>query len=240
MSYKKEKTAAEQRQEDEFKAQCQEAEIALSSPSVEGEEEKKEASVPPSEEKGLSSEAQTPLGQGAPPSAPPPREPTPLEKAEAERDAYLQLAKRIQADFENYRKRIQREQALWKREALALFLSEFLSAFDDFDRILEEGKKDPKSESFYTGVALVRGNLWKPLEKVGVQKISPKGEKFNPKFHEAIATVPASDREPGTILEIYQDGYVLDDYVLRPAKVILAGPPGESEPRIETTAASLS
>jgi molecular chaperone GrpE len=145
-----------------------------------------------------------------------------LREAEAKRDEYLALAKKTQADLENYRKRVQREMATLKRESLSDFLKEFFGALDDLDRAIAEGENKHDYETFHDGVKLVRGNLWKALEGAGVRTIPAEGRPFDPAVHEALTTVPSSERAPGTVLEVFQPGYALDDFVLRPAKVIVA------------------
>jgi len=147
-----------------------------------------------------------------------------LMEAEAKRDEYLDLARRIQADFANYRKRVERDRQQWQQESLAGFLREFLGYFDDFRRALAEGEKSRDFASFHGGMRLVYDNLWKAMAKAGVECIDPHGKIFDPAWHEAIATVPAGDRPPQTVVEVMQNGYRLGDIVLRPARVVVAVP----------------
>lgn len=137
---------------------------------------------------------------------------------------YKTVAQRTAAEFENYRKRIKREQAVWRRDILGAFLKEFLPAFDDLDRAMAEGEKTTDYDAIHNGVALVRTNLWKTLERVGVKEIEAKGLKFNPAYHEAMTAIPAPDTEPNTVMDVYQTGYMIEDFVLRPAKVVVSAP----------------
>ena len=148
-----------------------------------------------------------------------------LEKLRAERDSYLDLARRERADFDNYRKRIQREMAEMKRQSLAGFLKEFFGPLDDMDRVLQESVKDQSFESLVGGVRIMEENFWRVLAKVGVRKIDAKGKPFDPAMHEAMTAVPSSDVAPNTVIEVFENGYKLDDFVLRPARVIVSRAP---------------
>lgn len=145
-----------------------------------------------------------------------------LAKALAEKEEYLALARRVQAELDNYRKRIQRDLANQRRDALKNFLREFLGAFDDLDRVLAESEKDPAAATVRQGVQLARDNLWRTLEKSGVLAIPALGMPFDPQFHEAMTAIPSPDHPANTVLEVYQPGYTLDDFVLRPARVVVS------------------
>jgi molecular chaperone GrpE len=145
-----------------------------------------------------------------------------LEKLRIERDEYLELARRERAEFDNYRKRAARDLKNLKRESLASFLKEFFGPLDDIDRVLAESEKKHSYETLIEGVKILSGNLRKVLEKAGVRQMEAKGEKFNPEFHEAMAAVPAPGTPANTVLEVYENGYVLDDFVLKPARVVVS------------------
>ena len=145
-----------------------------------------------------------------------------LAGMERERDRYLEMAQRAQADLENYRRRTRKEFAELKRESLSGFLKEFFPAFDDLDRVIAAAEKDSAAATFREGVALARANLWRTMEKSGVTAIEASGDAFDPRVHEVIAAVPGGDKPDGSILEVFQSGYRLDDFVLRPAKVVVA------------------
>lgn len=136
---------------------------------------------------------------------------------------YKEIAQRTAAEFDNYRKRVARERTDWQRDILARFLQDFLPAFDDLDRTIAESEKNSTVETICTGVKLARENLWKTLEKAGVQEIKAAQQKFDPRYHEALSILPMPDKEPNTIIEVFQPGYSINDFVLRPARVVVAG-----------------
>jgi molecular chaperone GrpE len=137
----------------------------------------------------------------------------------AQRDEYLALAQRTQADFENYRKRVARESAGAGERGMAKLAKELLPALDNLDRALEAAdQQDPLLE----GVRLVRAELSAALARVGVESFDPTGEQFDPAHHEAIAQQPVEGVERGTVVEVYQLGYRLNGTVIRPARVVVA------------------
>ncbi|HEY1687449.1 MAG TPA: nucleotide exchange factor GrpE [Solirubrobacteraceae bacterium] len=142
-----------------------------------------------------------------------------LLQAVAKRDEYLALAQRTQADFENYRKRVAREAALSQQRGLAKLAKELLPAFDNLDRAIDAAAEgDPLLE----GVQLVRKELHLALGRVGIESFSPKGERFDPAEHEAVAQQPFEGVESGCVAEVYQPGYRMGEMVIRPARVLVA------------------
>jgi molecular chaperone GrpE len=149
-----------------------------------------------------------------------------LVKVGAQRDEYLALAQRTQADFENYRKRMARESALAHERGVAKLVKELLPALDNLDRALSEagsaaagtGHEDP----LLKGVRLVREQLMAALARVGVESYSPVGERFDPAFHEAMVQQPVPGAASGTVAEVYQPGYRLGEDIIRPARVVVA------------------
>ena len=148
-----------------------------------------------------------------------------LEEIKAERDSYLDLARRERADFDNYRKRVERDMKQMKRESLASFLKEFFGPLDDMDRVLTESAKTQSFESLAQGVRIMEENFWRVLAKAGVKKIDAMGKPFDPVMHEAMAAVPSADAPPNTVLEVFENGYKLDDFILRPARVVVSREP---------------
>jgi molecular chaperone GrpE len=136
-----------------------------------------------------------------------------------QRDDYLALAQRAQADFENYRKRMARENAAALDRGMAKLAKELLPALDHLELALKaaEGHED-----VVKGFHMVAGELRAALERVGIQPFSPKGETFDPNEHEAMAQQPVEGAEPGTVVEVYQSGYRINGAVLRPARVVVA------------------
>ncbi len=142
-----------------------------------------------------------------------------LVRVSGERDEYLALAQRTQADFENYRKRVARESSLAQERGVAKLAKELLSALDNLDRALDAAAKD---DPLLDGVRLVRAELDSALARVGVESFSPAGEQFDPALHEAMAQQPVEGAESGTVVEVYQPGYRLGTSVIRPARVVVA------------------
>jgi molecular chaperone GrpE len=145
-----------------------------------------------------------------------------LVEVGAQRDEYLALAQRTQADFENYRKRVARESALAQERGVAKLAKELLPALDNLDRALEAAAQD---DPLLDGVRLVRSELSASLARVGVESFSPLGETFDPAVHEAMATVPApadGGASSGSVVEVYQPGYRLGESIIRPARVVVA------------------
>jgi len=146
--------------------------------------------------------------------------PDPLETAIAERDAYLDLAQRVQADFENYRKRAVREQERLVAHAHERLVRELLPILDDLERALEAAERHEEAQ-LVDGVKLVEQSLRTALRKEGLAEIETNGA-FDPHVHEALLTQPSDDVESGSVLEVVQRGYRVGDRVVRPAKVIVA------------------
>jgi molecular chaperone GrpE len=154
---------------------------------------------------------------------PTPRAPAPDELATvtAERDEYLALAQRVQADFENYRKRALRDQERLVAHAHERLVRELLPVLDDLERALEAAERHEEA-ALVDGVRLVEKSLRAALEKEGLAEIPTDGE-FDPHVHEALLSRPDDGAEPGAVLEVVQRGYRLGDRVVRPARVIVAG-----------------
>jgi molecular chaperone GrpE len=142
-----------------------------------------------------------------------------LEDIVKQRDDYLALAQRAKADFENYRKRMTRENAAAVDRGMAKLAKELLPALDHLEIALKaaEGHED-----VVKGFAMVAGEMKAALERVGIQAFSPKGEPFDPNEHEAMVQQPVEGTEPGTVVEVYQSGYRINGAVLRPARVVVA------------------
>jgi len=142
-----------------------------------------------------------------------------LDDLSKERDSYLELAQRTQADFENYRKRMARENAAAIDRGMAKLAKELLPALDHFDLAL---KSTEGNEEVVKGFAMVADEIRAALERVGIQSFSPEGEPFDPNEHEAMVSQPREGVEPGTVVEVYQSGYRINGAVLRPARVVVA------------------
>jgi molecular chaperone GrpE len=138
----------------------------------------------------------------------------------AQRDEYLALAQRTQADFENYRKRMSRESSAAVGRGIAKLAKELLPALDSLDRALEGAAHD---DPLLEGVRLVRTELHAALGRAGVESFSPVGERFDPAQQEAMAQRQSDRAESGTVLEVYEAGYRMGESIIRPARVVVAG-----------------
>ena len=158
-----------------------------------------------------------------------PQAPTPedqLASVTAERDEYLALAQRLQADFENYRKRALRDQERLVAHAHERLVRELLPIVDDLERALEAAERHEEAQ-LVDGVKLVEKSLRAALVKEGLTEIDTGGQ-FDPHVHEALLTRPGEGAEPGSVLDVVQRGYRLGDKVVRPARVIVAADTGEA------------
>jgi molecular chaperone GrpE len=132
---------------------------------------------------------------------------------------------RAVAEVDNIRKRARRDVAAAESRGIAKLAREFLPALDNFERALAAAEAQPENRDHHLtdGIRLVQTELLAALARVGIEPDSPKGERFDPHRHEAVAQQPADGAEPGTIVEVYSAGYTYGDDVLRPAKVVVAG-----------------
>ena len=141
----------------------------------------------------------------------------------AERDKYLELAQRTQADFENYRKRAAKEAAAAGSRAKAGLVRELLPVLDNLERALQlAGNGGGNGDAFVEGVRLVHADLIGVLQRSGVESFDPSGEPFDPTLHEALSTRPEDGAHPGTVVEVVEKGYRLNDTILRPARVVVS------------------
>jgi molecular chaperone GrpE len=126
---------------------------------------------------------------------------------------------RALADFDNYRRRIDRERNKFGTEALRDFMSELLDVVDDLERFLNFVEE---TSPFIDGVRFVHQKLLSLLEKEGVRPFESVGKPFDPSLHEVVTTVPAEDTTEGTIVQEARRGYKFRDDILRPARVVVA------------------
>jgi molecular chaperone GrpE len=137
-------------------------------------------------------------------------------------DEYLALAQRTQADFENYRKRMLRDVRAAEARGMGRLAKEMLPALDNLDRAVAALEGSEGEHHLADGIRLVTAELSAALQRTGIEGYAAKGERFDPVFHEAVAQTPVEGAEPGTIVEVLQAGYRLNDAVLRPARVVVA------------------
>jgi molecular chaperone GrpE len=159
-------------------------------------------------------------------------------------DEYLLLAQRTQADFENYRKRAARDSALAQERGIAKLAKELLPAIDNLERAVQAALAYASAAAAATasdadnaiaadvglapgaqivdGLKLVHAEVLAALGRAGIEPFSPIGEPFDPQHHEAVAQNRVEGTAPGTVIEVYQQGYRLGEAVLRPARVLVA------------------
>jgi molecular chaperone GrpE len=144
-----------------------------------------------------------------------------LTVALRERDEYLDLAKRTQADFENFRKRSMKDAAAAGNRARIGLIREILPVVDNLERALSVAPEG-EGDAFVEGVRLVYRALEGALERAGVEVIEPKGDTFDPNVHEALSMRPQEGAESGIVLDVVEKGYRTADTVVRPARVVVA------------------
>ena len=164
---------------------------------------------------------EAPVDDGAldaevPAEAQPEAENDALKEAQAKADEYLNLAQRVQADFENFRRRTKATRAEAFEDGAREFIKQLLPVVDNLERATAQETCD---ESLMTGVKLVQKQLMDALEKRGVTVIDRPGEKFDPNLENAVMQGTADEGEPGTVCAVLQKGYKMGDFVLRHAMV---------------------
>ncbi|MCR4404966.1 MAG: nucleotide exchange factor GrpE [Candidatus Acetothermia bacterium] len=156
------------------------------------------------------------------PSAPPEGEARPRV------EEYIDRLKHLQADFENYKKRVARERAEFERLVEDRVILKFIPVYDNLERAFRSFNRNNDKDSFIEGLEQVFAQFRALLEKEGVEPIEALGRPFDPAFHEALFVVE-SDHEPNTILEEFERGYLRWGRVLRPSRVKVSKPKMKEE-----------
>jgi molecular chaperone GrpE len=138
---------------------------------------------------------------------------------------------RRQADFENYRKRVEKERQQDRHRGVESLVEHILPVLDAFDRALA-GQNDSATAEYRKGFELIQRQLWEALAKQGLSRIESVGQEFNPHFHHAIESVETSEHADGIVIGEMQPGYLFHDRVLRPAMVRVASAPEPSSARV--------
>ena len=144
----------------------------------------------------------------------------PLARLQRERDEYLDLARRAQADFENYRKRAAKEAAAAGERAKSGLVRELLPIVDNLERALASAGEGERHLA--EGVLLVYSALVAVLERNGVEQFDPAGELFDPAEHEALSMREEAGAESGVVLDVVEKGYRANGTILRPARVVVS------------------
>ena len=151
-----------------------------------------------------------------------------LEEAEREREQFRGIAARAQADLVNYRRRAEEEKDEIRRNAKSTMLMKMLSTVDDLDRALALIPSD-ESAGWGEGIELVRRNVVNTLDTEGVTKVETLGRPYDPAFAEALLFRETEDEDEGTVIEVFKEGYMYKDRVLRAAQVVVAKRPEQPE-----------
>ncbi|MGA7460581.1 MAG: nucleotide exchange factor GrpE [Candidatus Korobacteraceae bacterium] len=146
-----------------------------------------------------------------------------LEKAQAERAAYLDRLARLQAEFDNFRKRNAKQQQEYRDYALADALQTLLPILDSLDRALKTNAAS--LEDFHQGIELIDKQFHDALSKLGVEPVPAEGAAFDPNLHQAVQMVDTDEVEDNHVIDELQRGYRLKDRLLRPAMVRVARNP---------------
>jgi len=142
-----------------------------------------------------------------------------LEVLRRERDELREALLRRRADFENYRRRVERDRSVAAEEAAAAIFGQLVNTVDNLERALTASETD---EGLRRGVELTYRELVSFLESHGVTPVDPRGERFDPALHQALIHEPSEGFEPGTVAEVLRKGYRYKDRLLRPALVKVA------------------
>lgn len=150
-----------------------------------------------------------------------------IERLAAERDQYLDALQRLKAEFDNFRKRNDRDRQTIAVGATREVVRGLLPVMDNLERAVQAlvdqaEPAAPGGEGIVAGLEMVRGQLAGLLVGHGVEEIAAHGETFDPTVHEAIAAVPSSGHSEGTVIEVVEKGYRHSEHVLRPSRVVIA------------------
>lgn len=134
---------------------------------------------------------------------------------------------RSHAEMDNFRKRLEKDKAEATKYAISKFAKDVVGIGDNVQRAIEAVPKkaldeDPQFKGFFDGVSMIEREFLSILERHGVKEIAAKGEPFNPHFHQAVMEMPVENVPSGTVTQVFQTGYTLEDRVLRPAMVVVA------------------
>ncbi len=148
-----------------------------------------------------------------------------LEEAQRLAETYRDQLLRKAAEFENYKRRAEADYSSLIRNANETLLSSLLPILDDFHRSLKSGKDQKDTDAFYRGIELIASKLTRTLELEGLKPFESTGHPFDVHYHDALLQVPRNDVPPHTVIEEVERGYMLNDRVLRHAKVIVSTAP---------------
>jgi molecular chaperone GrpE len=145
-----------------------------------------------------------------------------LEAAEKQKTEYLDLLQRARADFENYQKRAARELNQERQYAQVPLARDLLPVLDNLDRAIGAAEEGKAGGPWVEGVVMVRTLLLDALRRHHIKPIEAMGKPFDPNLHQAVMQQPTAELEPNTVLQVVEQGFLLHDRVLRPARVIVS------------------
>jgi molecular chaperone GrpE len=151
-----------------------------------------------------------------------------LARAEAERDQYLDALQRLKAEFDNYRRRTERDRQAVAVGAQQEVVRGLLPVMDNLERAV--AALGDRGGDIVAGLEMVRGQLAGLLAGHGVEEIEAAGAAFDPNVHEAVAQIPSHEHPAGAVVEVVQKGYRVSEQVLRPSRVVVASTPPAAEP----------
>lgn len=156
-----------------------------------------------------------------------------LVKLQAEKAELLQTLMRRQADFENYRKRVDRESLEANQRGTGRVVEDLLPALDAFERAIA-AHDDSAYEEYRKGFELIYRQIWDVLARYGLVRIEAEGKQFDPNYHQAVERIESAEHEDGSVVAVLQQGYMLRGRVVRPALVRVAVHPQSQSHETET------
>lgn len=152
-----------------------------------------------------------------------------LEAEQGKSKEYLSRLKYLQADFDNYRKRMVREFQEVTQRSNERLIASVLNVVDDLERAIETGRKTENTDALLEGVEMVYKNLYGLLEREGLTRIEAIGKPFDPNMHEILAKVPTDDHDDGIVIEEARKGFIFKGKVMRPSVVMISSKKEGSE-----------
>lgn len=188
-----------------------------------------DAGDPAAADAGVSKEAPTPETEGTPEAESATETPDPVAAVSEERDRYLDALQRLKAEFDNYRKRVDRDREAAQVAGVQNLVSDLLPVIDNLERALG-ASEGAHAAQILEGVDMVRGQLVGLLSKRGIEAIEAEGQPFDPEVHEAVTQAPSEEHEDGSVMHVIEKGYRMGEVIIRPTKVVVAvRPPGGGE-----------
>jgi molecular chaperone GrpE len=148
---------------------------------------------------------------------------------EQERDEFRSLLQRTRADFENYQKRTQRDLAQERRYWHGALALDLLPILDNFERAVAAAQQAGETGPLVQGVSMIQNQFLDLLRRYGITRIEAQGQPFDPNLHQAVMQQPSQHQPPNTVLQVLEQGFMIHDRVLRPARVIVSVPASAEE-----------